>query len=249
MTELRCAGSGSSGNCYMVRDENGHFLMLDCGIRIPWTDVLQCCDFRPDLIDALLVSHWHKDHLSAVKKFERYGIEVYGSEELQRYVFDTQCSYINHLKERAKSDIAGDWIVVPWYVPHTDSNRNNVPCYAYYVQSPSKHRMVYITDFLYSPMKFKSLNVETILVACNYDGDISGEESSEKYMHVITGHSSLQVVADLVECNKTASLKNVILCHLSRENATPKLMINTIKEIAGNNVNVNIAEKGRTYIL
>lgn len=251
-----CVGTGSSGNCYFLTDDDdfsdfyakeGHYLMLDCGEKLKWQDVLCGCNFQISKVDALLVTHQHKDHLPNVKKVHKYGIPVYGSDELYDFVKDTQGELIHCMKEKCQTTVNGGWKVVPWYVPHTGQDSEKVACYAYFVTSPRGYRMVYLTDFLYSPLTFKSLNVQTILIACNHDDiteDISENQNVEKYRHIVTGHSSLSVVKDLILANKTDALKNIILCHLSHENATPDLMQKTIQEVVGDSVNVFIAQNG-----
>ena len=239
-----CAKSGSTGNGYFIRDDNEHYLMLDCGAKLKWINVISACDFNISLVDGLLVTHWHNDHLPDVKKIHRQGIPVYGSNELKEYVKETQGEIIQGLPEKRKTTISGGWKVVPWYVPHTGNGGENVPCFAYYIESPSGYRIVYITDFLYSPLTFKTLKPNTILVACNHDDDIDGSDNSEKFRHVISGHSSLSTVNELIKVNQTDALKNVILCHLSASNATPVLMFRTIQSTVGDRVYVFIAHAG-----
>ena len=75
------------------------------------------------------------------------------------------------------------------------------------------------------------------------------DSSSANYIHALKGHSSLSVVKDFVGVNKTSDLRNVILCHLSSENADPETMQKEVQSVAGKWVSVAVAHAGDEYIL
>ena len=82
-----------------------------------------------------------------------------------------------------------------------------------------------------------------MLLECNHMDNLM-DSSSANYIHALKGHSSLSVVKEFVEVNKTPDLRNIILCHLSSENADPETMQKEVQSVAGKWVNVEIAEKG-----
>lgn len=238
--KLLCLGSSSDGNCYILKDKR-RCLILDCGAK--WNEVmLGCYNFNRRSIDACLFTHWHRDHFDNLNSLRLSAIPVYGSPALRDYAEGK--IKVNALPELKRTWINENWAVVPWNVPHTGARNETVPCYAYMIQSPSGHKMVYLTDFLHSPWTFKNQEIQTLLIACNHDDDIEEYENSEKFNHVVSGHSSLSTVNEIVRINQTDSLQNVILCHLSKDNATPNLMKRTIKKTVGENVKVFIARKG-----
>ena len=75
------------------------------------------------------------------------------------------------------------------------------------------------------------------------------DSSSANYIHALKGHSSLSVVKDFVEVNKTPDLRNIILCHLSSENADPETMQKEVQSVAGKWVSVAVAHAGDKYVL
>lgn len=79
--------------------------------------------------------------------------------------------------------------------------------------------------------------------------DDSLERDSAKYEHVLKGHSSVSTVRDIILANKTPDLRNVILCHLSSENAEPERMKSEIQQVAGKWVRVEVAEKNSVVSL
>ena len=54
---VRCIGSGSSGNCHALIDDNGKILLLDVGITK--NEILKAIDFRISDIVGAVVSHGH----------------------------------------------------------------------------------------------------------------------------------------------------------------------------------------------
>ena len=229
---LTCVASGSDGNCHVL-DDDGHYLILDCGKKIPWMSVLGGINDNIRNTDAVLYSHRHFDHFGHETNFYRAGIPMFGVPEMG--------THVTGLAEKAIVFLPGKWKVVPWMVPHTGQNGEIVPCYAYYIKSPSGHRMVYMTDFLYSPVTFKNLKVNTILIAANHDDDIESDGNSAKYEHVVSGHSKISTVVEILRQNMTSELRNVILCHLSAFNATPKDMLTRVYEAVGLDINVQIS--------
>ena len=58
----------------------------------------------------------------------------------------------------------------------------------------------------------------------------------------------LETCAGFIEANTTDALQNVIICHLSANNAVPEEMVTRIKKVAGM-ANVDVAEAGKTWQL
>ena len=97
-----------------------------------------------------------------------------------------------------------------------------------------------MTDFGYCRWTFKSWNVDTFVIACNYETPPDSDDA--KYAHVVMGHSSLDTVKDILAINKSESMKNVILCHVDAEADTDR-MISEIQEVVGDGVKVTVAKK------
>jgi phosphoribosyl 1,2-cyclic phosphodiesterase len=71
--------SGSSGNMYEVTAQNGHRLLIECGVR--WPLLIKALDYKMGNIEGCLISHSHKDHCHAVDSVIQAGIDVYTSAE------------------------------------------------------------------------------------------------------------------------------------------------------------------------
>lgn len=213
--KLITVGTGSSGNCHLLQMDNNKFVALDCGCK--WKDVLVGCNFRPIDIEFALVTHSHRDHSRYVGDFVKSGIDVLS---------------VNDVEPR-KVYQKGEVKFVAFEVPH------DVDCYGYLIRVDGQ-TIVYMTDFGYCRYTFKSWNVNTFIIASNH---IENPDSdSEKYAHVVMGHSSLATVKDILAINKCDAMKNVILCHVSGD-ADASQMVTEIKQIVGDEVNVVVAEK------
>lgn len=155
------------------------------------------------------------------------------------------------LPERISKRI-GSWTAIPFYLPHTTRDKETgtlIPCpnFGYLIKN-SDEVLLYATDFEYIPYTFKNQRINYMLLECNHMDD-SLERDSAKYEHVLKGHSSVSTVRDIILANKTPDLRNIILCHLSSENADSDRMKSEIQEVAGKRVTVDIAEKGKEWEL
>ena len=54
---LKCIGSGSSGNCYLLISDNWETLILDCGI--PIKEIKKGLDWNIRGIKGVIISHTH----------------------------------------------------------------------------------------------------------------------------------------------------------------------------------------------
>jgi hypothetical protein len=139
--ELKCLGTGSKGNCYLLKSGND-VLILDCGIAF---DKIIVDDFIGDIhnIKACLITHCHKDHNLAEKQMKLSGIRVisYNNINQKRY-------YI------------GNFEIMPFSVYH------DVKCYAFLIRDLRTHKIVcYATDTFKLPI---IRGVDYWLVECNF---------------------------------------------------------------------------------
>ena len=73
--------SSSSGNAYLVSDGQTNIL-IECGLS--HKKLQQACGFKLTSLDAVLISHEHKDHSQCVDKLLASGIPVYLSQGTAR---------------------------------------------------------------------------------------------------------------------------------------------------------------------
>lgn len=233
--ELRVVGSGSKGNCYLLK-ERGQYLALDAGCK--FKDVQVACDFAISNVLGCLVTHGHADHCKYAPQFAESAIGLYTGENAAMNIAKaTGCTPIA-LRNKRYCYI-GDWQVLPFEVPHEDE-----PNYGYVIESPDGHKILYLTDFQYTKYTFRTMHLNTMLIACNHMDDTKEFEGENHFAHIVSGHSSLSVTKLCIQANYTKDLRNVVLCHLSERNADADEMQRVIQETVGNKVTVEIAKKG-----
>ena len=233
---LKCIGSGSTGNCYLLTSNSGETLILDCGI--PIKEIKKGLNWNIRNVVGCIVSHVHSDHSKSVKDFEDMGIPVckpYEALLMNQFLAN---SYFT-VRTFDLTTLDGRWT-------HTNADGSECPCYGFLITHPEMGRMLYITDTNLIKWRFKNIN--HILLGVNYDKDLIDNEDSAKVNHVYRGHMSIDTACDFAKANNSKDLQNVIMCHLSKSNADKDLFIEKMKK-AVPNANVDVAEPEKSWVL
>lgn len=185
------------------------------------------CDYK---------SHPPLDHSKSLNDFKPMGIPI-----LAPYLGDSRRS-MNMGEFTVKpfdlTTIDGNWT-------HTDANGEPCPIYGFLITHKEMGRMLYITDCNLIKWRFKGIN--HILLGVNYDKDLIDRDTG-KANHVFRGHLSIDTACDFVKVNYSDSLQNVIMCHLSAENADRDIFIEKMKKVAYG-ANVDVAEPNKEWVL
>ena len=113
---------------------------------------------------------------------------------------------------------------------HTNADGSECPCYGFLITHPDLGRMLYITDTELVKWRFKDIN--HILISCNYQKKYIDEENLAKRNHVFRGHMELETVKEFIKANNSDSLQNIILCHLSNDNANQEECKAEVEKVA-----------------
>lgn len=233
---IRCIGSGSSGNSYALADNDNKILLLDLGMTV--REIKRAIDYRISDVVGAVVTHSHLDHSRSVKGFESMGIPVFKPYE--------KWADISKKEYGRFSITAFDLTDKYLHFKHTNADGTECPCYGFLIQHSDLGRLLYITDTEFCKWRFKDIN--HILISCNYQSKYITDDDAKRN-HVLRGHMELETVKEFVGANKSNALRNVILCHLSQENANAEEMVAEIQKVAGTGVNVDYAEKGKEWEL
>lgn len=233
---LKCLGSSSAGNCYLLTSNNGETLILDCGI--PIKEIKKGLNWNVKDVVGVLCTHKHLDHSKSVKDFCDMGIPVFAPYEKFEPHFYTKIYGEFEVKDFPLTTTDNRWT-------HTDANGEPCPIVGFLITHPEMGRMLYITDCEVVKWKFKGIN--HILLGVNYDKDLIDRDTG-KANHVFRGHLSIDTACDFVKANYSDSLQNVIMCHLSKENADSDSFIEKMKKVACG-ANVDVAERGKEWVL
>ena len=231
--KLHCIATGSSSNCYTLTCESGETLILDCGI--PIKEIKKGLNWNIKDVVGVLCTHQHLDHSKSLKDFKAMGIPVFAP-----YISLEPMAIGKEYRIQAfdLTTVDGRWT-------HTNADGSECPCYGFLITHPEMGKMLYITDTELIKWRFKDIN--HILLGVNYDKDLV-DTDDPKANHVFRGHLSIDTACDFVKANDSDSLQNVIMCHLSSENADKDSFIAKMKN-AVNGANVDVAERGKSWIL
>lgn len=213
--KLKCLGSGSSGNCYMLESDS-EVLVIEAGI--PFMEVKKALDFNISKIVGVVISHSHGDHAKYAGEYEKAGIPVFRP-------------YESDMEKQVRK--YGDFVIKSFPLVH------DVPCCGFLIWHSDMGYLLYASDTEYVKYRFRNLN--HILVECNYSKSLVSEDAVNR-SHILTGHMELQTVLDFLKANKNPELRNVVLLHMSSNNADPMEFITEAEKVV--RCPVYAAEKG-----
>lgn len=219
--KLKTLGSGSSGNCYLLSDNDGRTIILDAGIKSK--DIKAAMNYDFSSVDGVLISHSHKDHSLSADELEILGLEVY-----KPYLIDGG-------NDRRTF---GVWAVQTFSLPH-----DGCPNCGFYIRHTSGFKMLYLTDFEYCQYRFTKNAVDFMLIELNWEQRFIDREA-ENFRHKCLGHASSEVTKEFIRVNATDNLKAVVICHTSYAMDVP-YCLEEIRKILPDNVVVDVAEKGK----
>ena len=227
---LKTVSTGSTGNCYLLIAGSGETLILDCGI--PIMEIKKALNWNIKNVVGVLCTHKHLDHSKSLKDFETMGIPICKPYETLLMNQFLSNSYFT-VRTFDLTTIDGNWT-------HTNADGTPCPIYGFLITHKEMGRMLYITDCELIKWRYRDIN--HVLLGVNYDKNlISGDDAKKN--HVVRGHMSIDTACNFVKANASDQLQNVIMCHLSKENADAGKFIEKMKK-AVPNVNVCVAEPG-----
>ncbi len=231
---LKTVESGSSGNCYLLVADNGETLILDCGI--PIMEIKKALNWNIKNVVGVLCTHQHLDHSKSVIELCKTGFYT-----VVPYLIASRSEKLSYKLKKSIFDISAFALkTVDGKWTHTNGDGSECPCYGFLIKHPEMGTLIYATDTKLIKWRFKNIN--HILLGVNYDPKrLPGDDA--KINHVVRGHMSIDTACDFVKANASDHLQNVIMCHLSAENADKDSFINKMQK-AVPNVNVCVAEPG-----
>lgn len=219
--KLKVLGSGSSGNCYILENDN-EALIIEAGL--PFMEVKKALNFNVMKIVGVVVSHIHGDHAKYIGEYRKVGIPIMDAYRI--------CE-----NNRGKSIICamGCFTVREFPLVH------DVPCYGFYITHPEMGSLMYASDTEYVQWRFKGVN--HVLCEANYDIQFVNRDEPN-YEHRLRGHMSLDTALKFISTNDNPALRNVVLIHLSDKSGNPTLFKQKVVEKLKYDTEVYVAENG-----
>lgn len=221
---IKTIGSGSSGNAYILTTSQGKHLLLDAGLSIQ--EIKIGLNFDIGNLEGCVISHRHNDHVKSASKLKNMGIRVFRPYEIDKAILKTQI---------------GSFGITSFPVPH-----NRTECRGFLIKADGQ-KVLYITDAELCKYIFRNERVNAILIECNYQEDMLGE--NDHLAHTVLGHMELFTCRDFVAQNATDALKTVLLIHASESGCLNKgNAVKVVQEVVPK-AHVFMATKGLTIEL
>ena len=231
MLKINILGSGSSGNCALVRSGRSSVL-IDAGLSAKRIcDRLEALDVDPASLTGILLTHEHGDHVRGLDVFcRKRDVPVYCNaltrESLQHG--------LRHQKQwriaQAGSKFAvGDIDVTTFSVIHDAVDPMG------FVLADGESRLGVVSDIGHVTKLVRSqlAGVDMLFVEANYDlmmlqNDTKRPWSTKQRILSRHGHLSNEQTAELVACCASETMHRVVLGHLSQDCNAPDLARDTV---------------------
>lgn len=231
-------GSGSSGNCYLLYTPTDA-LMIDAGVGIrSLKKHLRAYGLQLEMVNNILVTHDHADHIKAVGIVSRdAGAPVYSTKLVHRGIVDNYCvrqkvpEDMVRLVEKGVPFDAGEFHVEPFAVPHDSTD-----CVGYEIHCQDITFTI-ITDagHLTDEMLLRIERANYLVIEANHDPQMLQRGPYPQYLKDRIagprGHLPNDECARALAEHATPALRHVWLCHLSEENNHPELARITVSQI------------------
>lgn len=228
--------SGSSGNCYYLGTPE-FAILIDAGIGFRnIKKVLKDHSIDFGKIVAVLVTHDHADHIKTVGYLgEKLFIPVYTTAAVHqgidksRYVEEKLCASRRVIEKEVPFFIR-DFRITAFEVPH-DSTDN----VGYFIEY-GNHKFTFATDVghITDTVGKYICQANHLILEANYDEEMLRFGTYPPFLKERiaspTGHLSNREAAEFLATHYNPQLKNIWLCHLSRDNNHPELAYKTVDE-------------------
>ena len=219
--------SGSEGNCTLIRTKETAVL-VDIGISCRRTTAfLKEVGVSPEEISAIFVTHEHIDHVKGIPLFsKKYNIKVAAIKDIWRF---NLLSVPDHLRVDIRRRMRlNDMEIEAFETAHDTLYPVGFTFF------DGKHKVGVATDtgYVTAAMAQSLENVNCLLIEANHDENMLMKGSYPYHLkqRILSkkGHLSNNDCGEFLAMRASKGTK-IILGHLSEENNTPEVALNTVR--------------------
>ena len=230
-------GSGSSGNCAYIGDGDSGFL-IDAGVDCHKVEIeLKRNGIDMKSVKGIVLTHDHSDHVHyaySIVRAHRH-MHVYCTPRtltglLRRHCISNRITDYHVAIYKEHPFKIGNFSVLAFEVLH-DGCVN-----AGFFISHGKHSMTVATDLgcVSERADFYMRQANYLMIEANYDNDMLTAGSYPEYLKARirsdNGHLDNKVTAAYLAGIYSERLKNIFLCHLSKDNNSPEVALKTVED-------------------
>lgn len=229
-------GSGSSGNCAYIGDsETG--LLIDAGVDFSTVvSELRRNGIGMDRIKGILLTHDHSDHVRFVYAFVRKyrHIGVYCTPRtlnglLRRHSISNRIKDYHHPIYKEHPFKIGSFEILAFEVLHDGTDNAG-----FYI-TRGNHHMTVATDLgcISERADYYMRQANYLMIEANYDQGMLATGPYAEYLKARirsdNGHLDNAVAAEYLARIYTPQLRQIFLCHLSKDNNQPEIALRTVE--------------------
>lgn len=230
-------GSGSSGNCAYIGDgESG--LLIDAGVDADKViDDLRRHGIKMESIKGIILTHDHSDHVRFVYKLirKRTHMALFCTPRvlngmLRRHNISNRIKDYHHPIYKEHPFRIGNFTITAFEVMHDGTDN------AGFHILHGNHTMVVATDLgcISERADFYMRQANYLMIEANYDETMLANGGYPEYLkgriRSANGHLDNRETARYLGQIYSPALKNIFLCHLSKDNNTPEIALHAVEQ-------------------
>jgi len=250
MLEICALASGSNGNCYYIGNDT-EAILIDAGIFYKrLVERLDDADLDISKIKAIFISHEHADHVQGVRVCcKKLNVPVYFNQKtFKNLPHKNQPQYVSYFEPEIPQSI-GSLIITPFRKMHDAADA----C-SFTVECQGKNIGV-MTDIgiANESVQNEFSKCHAVFLETNYDKEMLWQGFyPERIKHRVDsdhGHLSNIQALELVKNCASADLKHIFLSHISKDNNTIELALQTFAEFNGRYRLIPTSREGISEVL
>lgn len=226
-------GSGSKGNSTFI-DLGKQKILIDVGFSFKQIkEKLETINIDPHEITTVLITHDHNDHTYGLKVFlKKVKPTLYITPEVEKYILEEKYEKSIYLTDEMYNE---NTFIKAIPLSHDSLTANG------YLIEHNEESLVYITDTGYINQRniIYLKNKNYYIIESNHDTEklIKGPYPEYLQRRILSdkGHLSNELCAGYLRQLIGPDTKKIILAHLSQENNTPEIALETVNTILQEN--------------